>query len=37
MAIVREVIESDFLTPGIWFIEIVSGGKTKTTKLVIDK
>jgi len=37
MEVVREVIEPDFLTPGIWFIEIVSGGKTKSTRLVIDK
>ncbi len=35
--VLREVIEPDFLTPGIWFIEVVSGGKTKAVRLVIDK
>ncbi|TSA38897.1 MAG: T9SS C-terminal target domain-containing protein [Porphyromonadaceae bacterium] len=36
-AVLREVIEPDFLTPGIWFIEVVSGGQTKATRLVIDR
>lgn len=35
--VIREVIEPDFLTPGIWFIEIVTGGKTKAARLVIEK
>jgi hypothetical protein len=35
--VLREIIEPDFLTPGIWFIEIISDGKTKTVKLIIDR
>jgi hypothetical protein len=35
--VLREVIEPDFLTPGIWFIEVVSGGKSRSTRLIIDR
>jgi len=35
--VLREIIEPDFLSPGIWFIEVVSGGKTKAVRLIIDK
>lgn len=35
--VLREVIEPDFLSPGIWFIEIVSEGKTKTKRILIDR
>lgn len=35
--VLREVIEPDFLTPGIWFIEVISGGKTKAIRVIIDK
>lgn len=35
--VLREVIEPDFLTAGIWFVEVVSGGKSKTTRLVIER
>lgn len=33
----REVIEPDFITPGIWFVEVVAGGKVKVKRIVIDK
>jgi len=35
--VVREVVEASFLTPGIWFVEVISGGKTKATRLFIEK
>ena len=35
--VLREVIEPDFLSPGIWFVEVISGWMTKTTRLVIEK
>lgn len=35
--ILREVVDPDYLTPGIWFVEIVSGGRTQVTRLVIEK
>jgi hypothetical protein len=33
----REVIEPDFLTAGIWFVEVFAGGMIKATRLVIEK
>ena len=35
--ILREVIEPENLTPGVWFIEVISGGRTKVTRLIIDR
>lgn len=35
--VLREVIEPDYLTPGIWFLEILYGRKTKVARLVIEK
>jgi hypothetical protein len=33
---IKEIIEPSFLTPGIWFVEIITGNKTKVTRLIID-
>jgi hypothetical protein len=35
--VILEVVETDLLTPGIWFVEIFVGGKVKTTRLVIER
>jgi hypothetical protein len=35
--VIREVVDTDILTPGIWFIEVFVGGKVKTTRLVIER
>jgi len=35
--VLREVIEADFLAPGIWFVEVISEGKTKSTRLIIER
>lgn len=34
---IKEIIEPDFLSAGIWFIEVASEGKVKVTRLIIDK
>lgn len=33
----KEVVEPEYLTPGIWFIEIVSEGKNTNARLIIEK
>jgi len=35
--VVRETMEPDFLAPGTWFVRVISGGKAKTTRLVIEQ
>jgi hypothetical protein len=35
--ILKEVVEAEFLSPGIWFIEVISGEKIKAARLVIDR
>jgi hypothetical protein len=32
----REIIEADFLCPGIWFVRIVAGNQIHTTRLIIQ-
>lgn len=34
--VLREIIQPGFLTPGIWFVEIISGNKSKTVRLVVE-
>ncbi len=33
----KEVIEPDFLTPGIWFLELTAGRKVKVIRLIIER
>ncbi len=33
----REIIDPVYLTPGIWFIEVISEGKKKTARVVIER
>ncbi len=33
----REIIEADFISPGIWFVQVFTEGQTLTTRLVIEK
>lgn len=35
--VLREVVNSPYLTPGIWFIQIVTAGKTKVARIFIEK
>jgi len=35
--ILQEVIQSNNLTPGFWFIEIISGDQVRTARIVVDK
>ncbi len=34
---IKEIIEPDFLSAGIWFVEVASEGKVRVTRLIIDK
>jgi len=35
--ILREVMEPDFLAPGIWFVEVISGAGTRSKRLTIER
>jgi len=35
--VIREVVETDILTAGIWFVEVFVGGKVKTIRLIIER
>ncbi len=34
--ILREIIEPAFLSPGVWFVEVIAGSYSRMTRLVID-
>ena len=35
--ILREIIEPDLLTPGVWFVEVIAGGKVRSSRMIIEK
>jgi hypothetical protein len=35
--VLREIVEAELMTPGIWFVEVVAAGMVKSTRLIIDR
>ncbi len=35
-SVINEIIEPEFLSPGIWFIQVITGGRSKTRRLIIE-